>query len=65
MISKRMVQGLLCVNSSEKVPYYREKGPGVQGKRWPKYRYCFSCIINVRVVLDPPKREGRSGVLGL
>ena len=34
----------LCGNSSEKVPYYREKGPGVQGKRWPKYRYCFSCL---------------------
>ena len=34
-----VVQGLLCGNSSEKVPYYREKGPGVQGKRWPKYRY--------------------------
>ena len=40
-----MVQGLLCGNSSEKKPtYYREKGPGVQGKRWPKYRYCFSCL---------------------
>ena len=27
-----VVQGLLCGNSSEKAPYYREKGPGVQGK---------------------------------
>ena len=35
---------MLCGNSSEKVPYYREKGPGVQGKRWPKYRYWFSCL---------------------
>ena len=24
-----VVQGFLCVNSSEKAPYYREKGPGV------------------------------------
>ena len=32
-----VVQGLICGNSSEKVPYYRAKGPGVQGKRWPKY----------------------------
>ena len=39
-----VVQDLLCGNSSEKGPYYREKGPGVQGKRWPKYRYCFSCL---------------------
>ena len=31
-----VVQVLLCGNSSEKAPYYREKGPGVQGKRWPK-----------------------------
>ena len=21
-----------------------KKGPGVQGKSWPKYRYCFSCL---------------------
>ena len=28
----------------KKSAYYREKGPGVQGKRWPKYRYCFSCL---------------------
>ena len=28
----------------KQVPYYREKGPGVQGERWPKYRYCFSCL---------------------
>ena len=39
-----VLQGLLCGKSSEKAPYYREKGPGVQGKRWPKYRYCFSCL---------------------
>ena len=26
-----------------KVLNYREKAPGVQGKRRPKYRYCFSC----------------------
>ena len=26
----------------KKAPYYRGKGPGVQGKRWPKYRYRFS-----------------------
>ena len=39
-----VVQGLLCGNSSGKAPYYKEKGPGVQGKRWPKYRYCFSCL---------------------
>ena len=23
---------------------FTEKGPGVQGKRWPKYRYRFSCL---------------------
>ena len=45
-----VVQGLLCGNSSEKAPYYREKGPGVQRKKWPKYRYCFSCFL-LRVVL--------------
>ena len=39
-----VVQGLLCGNSSEKVPYYRGKGPGAQGKRWPKYRYCFLAL---------------------
>ena len=38
-----VVQGLLCGNS-EKVPYYNEKGPGVQWKSWPKCRYCFSCL---------------------
>ena len=31
-------------NSSEKAPHYRETGPGVQGKSWPKCRYCFSCL---------------------
>ena len=39
-----VVQGLLCGNSSEKVPYYREKGAGVQEKRLPKYRHCFACL---------------------
>ena len=39
-----VVQGLLCGNSSEKVPYYSEKGPGGHGKSWPKYRCCFSCF---------------------
>ena len=39
-----VVQGLLCGSSSEKVPYYRAKGLGVQGKRWQNYRYCFSCL---------------------
>ena len=38
-----VVQGLLCGNSSEKVPYYREKGPGVQGERVAKIR-----ILKVR-----------------
>ena len=28
-----VVQDLLCGNSSQKAPYYRGKGPGVQGKR--------------------------------
>ena len=30
----------------KKAPHYRAKGPGVQGKRWPKYRYCFPCLKN-------------------
>ena len=52
-----VVQGLLCGNSSEKVPYYREKGPGVQGKRWPKFRYSLSCL-KVRGVSPPSNRKG-------
>ena len=30
--------GPVCGNSSEKSHVLQEKGPGVQGKRWPKYR---------------------------
>ena len=33
-----VVQDLLCGKPKEKAPYYREKGLGVQGKKWPKYR---------------------------
>ena len=33
------------LKSTEKVPYYRGKVPGIQGKRWQKkYTYCFSCL---------------------
>ena len=41
------------------MPYHSKKGPGAQGKRWPKYRYCFSCL-KVRggsllaIELNPP-----------
>ena len=54
-----IVQGLLCGNSSEKAPHYRDKGPGVQAKRWPNYRYCFSCL-KVRGGSRPSKRRQSS-----
>ena len=37
----------------KKVPYYREKGPGVQGKRWPKYSTEF-LALGLGVVLYLP-----------
>ena len=31
-----VVQGLLCGNSSEKAPHYREKAPGIHGEKVAK-----------------------------
>ena len=33
-----------------------QNGPGVQGKRWPKYRYCFACL-KVRGGSPPSNRS--------